>query len=59
MSIDVGLALNGLILPCIQHSHFQKVDLIIAFLDDGSDMLLSTAEVNLCKSQGMFPFYLA
>ena len=52
-SIDADLALSGLIASFHSAFVFSKAkESIIAILAAKSDMLLSTAEVNLCKKSG-------
>ena len=52
-SIDADLALSGLITSLHSVFAFSKAkDSIIAFLAAESDILLSTAEVSLCKKSG-------
>jgi hypothetical protein len=56
-SIDVNLALNDLITSLHSAFKFLKAkDLIVAFLTDGSNILLSTEEVNHCKKSGIISF---
>ena len=59
-SIDVDFALHGLITYFQSAFPFLKVkDSIIAFLDAGSDILLTTAKVNLYKKSRKVSFGLS